>query len=68
MRLLIKSGFYIVPSPSTALLLGKEEQKKAWQEQSHKNVLAKTACLNFGMRKLSVTSVASSWVDLCRAK
>jgi hypothetical protein len=54
--------------PSTALLLGKEEQKKAWQEQSHKNVLAKTACLNFGMRKLSVTSVASSWVDLCRPK
>ena len=49
--------------------LNKEEQKKAWQEQSQRNVLANKACTAFGMqRKLSVTSVASSWVDLCRQK
>ena len=49
--------------------LNKEEQKKAWQEQSQRNVLANKACTAFGMqRKLSVTSVASSWVDLCRPK
>ena len=49
--------------------LNKEEQKKAWQEQSQRNVLANKACTAFGMqRKLSVTSVASSWVDLCRSK
>ena len=49
--------------------LNKEEQKKAWQEQSQRNVLANKACTAFGMqRKLSVTSVASSWVDLCTPK